>query len=187
MKRLARLVVLVLVILGSGILVGIPVYIHPKQDPLQKSDAVFVLGGTEYKARNSEGQLRDSLGVQLIREGWAPTLVISGGHFDPQLWTDKPCDRAEIDPKPLCFSPDPPNTLGEARELRRLADEHGWKRVIVVTFRPHIARARFIVEHCFGGQLIMVASPAELSTRRWIFEYLYQTAGFVKAFLGRGC
>ena len=39
----------------------------------------------------------------------------------------------------------------------------GWRTVIVVTFRPHISRARFILEHCFDGDLVMVASPAHIS------------------------
>ena len=55
-----------------------------------------------------------------------------------------------------CFVPDPPTTKGEGRELRRLAAQYGWRTVIVVTFRPHISRARFILEQCFDGDLVMV-------------------------------
>ncbi|MFF0816101.1 hypothetical protein ACFYVR_13255 [Rhodococcus sp. NPDC003318] len=86
-----------------------------------------------------------------------------------------------------CFVPDPPTTLGEGRELRRRAEQFGWRQVIVVTFTPHISRARFILDRCFDGALIMVASPAEMSLPGWIFEYGYQTAGFVKAALHVGC
>ena len=74
-----------------------------------------------------------------------------------------------------CFVPDPPTTKGEGRELRRLAARDGWRTVIVVTFRPHISRARFILERCFDGDLIMVASPGRISLPRWASEYVYQT------------
>ena len=86
-----------------------------------------------------------------------------------------------------CFVPDPPTTKGEGRELRRLASQYGWRTVIVVTFRPHISRARFILEQCFDGDLVMVASPAHISVPRWAFEYVYQTAGYVRAVLQPGC
>jgi hypothetical protein len=57
----------------------------------------------------------------------------------------------------------------------------------VVTFRPQISRARFILEQCFDGNLIMVASPAHLSPPRWAYEYVYQTAGYVRAALDPNC
>ena len=90
-------------------------------------------------------------------------------------------------PKLQCFVPDPGTTKGEARELRRLANQYGWRTVIVVTFRPHISRARFILEQCFDGELIMVASPAHIPLTRWSFEYAYQTAGYLRAVLQPGC
>jgi hypothetical protein len=75
--------------------------------------------------------------------------------------------RTSVPPRPRldlhCFVPDPPTTKGEGRELRRLASQYGWRTVIVVTFRPHISRARFILEHCFDGDLVMVASPERIS------------------------
>jgi uncharacterized SAM-binding protein YcdF (DUF218 family) len=71
--------------------------------------------------------------------------------------------------------------------LHRLASQYGWRTVIVVTFRPHISRARYILEHCFDGDLIMVESPSDLSVPRWAFEYAYQTAGYVRAVLQPGC
>ena len=78
-----------------------------------------------------------------------------------------------------CFVPDPPTTL-KGRELRRLASQCGWHTVIVITFGPHISRARYILERCFGGDLVMFASPAHLSAPRWAFEYVYQTAGYLR-------
>ena len=59
--------------------------------------------------------------------------------------------------------------------------------MIVVTFTPHISRARFILQRCFDGELIMVASPTHISLLDWPVEYVYQTAGYVRAALHRGC
>jgi hypothetical protein len=36
------------------------------------------------------------------------------------------------------------------------------------------------LEKCFDGELIMVASPAKISTSRWAFEYVYQTGGYLR-------
>jgi hypothetical protein len=33
----------------------------------------------------------------------------------------------------------------------------------------------------------MVPNPTPISARRWAFEYLYQTAGYVRALLQPGC
>ena len=86
-----------------------------------------------------------------------------------------------------CITADPPTTKGEGRELRRLAEKYNWRTVIVVTFRPHISRARFILKSCFGGDLVMVATPAHLSVAEWAYQYVYQTAGYVRAMLEPGC
>jgi hypothetical protein len=59
--------------------------------------------------------------------------------------------------------------------------------VIVVTARPHISRARLIVERCFPGEIIMVESPHPMPWHRWIYEYAYQTAAFGRALLFTGC
>jgi uncharacterized SAM-binding protein YcdF (DUF218 family) len=82
---------------------------------------------------------------------------------------------------------DPPTTLGEGRELRQLADRYGWRSVIVVMFTPHMSRARFILQRCFDGEFIMVASPTHISLLDWASEYVYQTAGYVLAVLQPGC
>jgi hypothetical protein len=72
-------------------------------------------------------------------------------------------------------------------ERGRLATEQGWRTVIVVTFRPHISRARYILEQCFDGQVIMIESTTDLSAGYWIWTYVYQTAGYIRAALQAGC
>ncbi|MDV6292736.1 YdcF family protein [Rhodococcus aetherivorans] len=158
---------------------GVPVYVRPQTDPLRPADAIFVLGGEDWR--------RHMLGVELGAAGWAPNVVLSYPDGPGANWAGEMCGTVHPGFELDCFLPDPPTTRGEARELRRRATQNGWKRVIVVTFTPHISRARFILQRCFDGELIMVASPVEMWPWKWVSEYVYQTAGYVKAELDPGC
>jgi uncharacterized SAM-binding protein YcdF (DUF218 family) len=165
-------------VLAALILAGYPVYVRPQVDPVREADAILVLGGPSYG--------RYTRGFELGSRGEAPTVVVSNpnGRNDP--WLTQQCASAHAF-KILCFVPDPPTTRGEGRELRRLATERGWQTVVVVTFRPHVSRARFILHRCFDGELIMVAPDDPLSARRWVVEYVLQTVGYVRAALQPGC
>ncbi|HUO37016.1 MAG TPA: hypothetical protein VMU34_03855 [Mycobacterium sp.] len=173
--------VAVCLLLIAAVIGGVPVYVRPQIDPLRHADAILILDGADYD--------RYPFGFALASKGWAPTVAVSNANGPKDPWLTKVC--ATPYPYPglnlHCFIPDPPTTKGEGRELRRLAAQYGWRTVIVVTFRPHISRARFILEHCFDGDLIMVASPAHISLLDWASEYVYQTAGYVRAALQPGC
>ena len=152
---------------------------RPQIDPLRHADAIFILGGAAYD--------RYPYGFRLNEEGWAPVVVASNPNGASDAWLTNFCAAQHPKLNLRCFIPDPPTTKGEGRMLRQLATQYGWRTVIVVTFRPHISRARFVLEHCFDGDMIMTASPADISMKRWAFEYVYQTAGYVRAALDRGC
>ncbi|ORV34876.1 hypothetical protein AWB99_01945 [Mycolicibacterium confluentis] len=158
---------------------GFPVYVAPTTDALRPADAVLILGGPGYA--------RYPFGLELAAEGWAPMVVISNPNGARDPWLTEYCAAPHTNPAVQCFAPDPPTTRGEGAMLRQMADEHGWRRVIVVTFRPHISRARFILERCFAGELVMAASPTHLSAWEWASEYAYQSAGFARAVLQPGC
>ncbi len=179
MRLIGRFAVLVCLLITTAAASGLPVYVSPQIDQLRYADAIFVLSGPYHR--------RYPFGLDLARQGWAPNLVISNpsGAADPML-ADY-CAARHQGFAVRCIVPDPVTTKGEGRQLRRLATEYGWRTVIVVTFRPHISRARFILEQCFDGNLVMVASPARISESRWAFEYLYQTAGYARTVLQPGC
>ena len=176
--RIRRVVVPVCLLLIAAVIGGIPVYVRPQVDPLRHADAILVLGG--------DGFSRYPFGVNLGTQGWAPKVVLSIPGIDNE-WLTKACNTPRSGIELDCFVPVPPTTLGEGRELRRLAERYGWRSVIIVTFTPHISRARFILQRCFDGELIMVASPTQISLRGWAVEYAYQTAGYVRAALQPGC
>lgn len=178
-RRIRRWLVSVCVLLIAVVIGGLPVYVRPQIDPLRHADAILVLGGTDYR--------RYPFGLELGVQGWAPMVVVSNPNGPKDPWLTRYCATPHPRLSLHCFIPDPPTTKGEGRELRRLAANYGWRTVIVATFRPHISRARFILERCFDGDLVMVASPSHLSALKWAFEYLYQTAGYVRAVLEPGC
>jgi DUF218 domain len=86
-----------------------------------------------------------------------------------------------------CFDPDPRTTRGEAEQVRRLAAARHWSSIIVVTSKFHISRARLIVGRCFAGRLEMVSASEHISFAEWAYQYLYQSGGYVKAFLHPSC
>lgn len=177
--RFRRWSLIVVTVLILAALAGIPVYVRPQIDPLRPADAIIILGG--------EGHRRYPYGFELGADGWAPDVVVSNPLGTKDDWLTDFCASPHREFRLHCFVPDPPTTKGEARELRRLAEQYGWRTVIVVTFRPHISRARYILQRCYNGALIMVESPARISVPKWIGEYVYQTAGYVRAVLQRGC
>jgi uncharacterized SAM-binding protein YcdF (DUF218 family) len=60
------------------------------------------------------------------------------------------------DPQPfevICLTPSPDSTRNEARATGQLAAERHWKRLLVVTTRYHVARARLLFHRCFAGEV----------------------------------
>jgi len=167
-----------LLVIAAG-LAGLPVYVRPQIDPLRHADAVMVIGGADHR--------RYPFGIDLAVQGWAPNVIVSQPYGSDAPWLSRYCADRHPQFNLYCFEPDPPTTKGEGQDLRRLAAQYGWRTVIVVTFRPHISRARFILEQCFGGSLVMVASPAHLSVPRWAYQYVYQTAGYLRAVAQPNC
>jgi uncharacterized SAM-binding protein YcdF (DUF218 family) len=178
-RRFRRLLVSLCLMLTIAVVAGLPVYVRPQVDRLHHADAILVLGGPNYR--------RYPFGLDLGAQGWAPNVVISNPNGADDPWLTHFCETPQAGFDLHCFIPNPPTTKGEGRELRRLASQHGWRTVIVVTLRPHVSRARFILQQCFDGELVMVAIPVQLSVFEWAFHYAYQTAGYVRAMLQPGC
>lgn len=178
-RRLRRVLATLCLTLIAAVVAGVPVYVRPQIDRLRHADAILILGGPDYH--------RYTFGLDLGAQGWAPNVVVSNpkGNGDP--WLARFCATPQAGYELHCFTPDPPTTKGEGRELQRLASRYGWRTIIVVTLRPHISRARFILEQCFDGELVMVPIPTHLSVPKWAFQYVYQTAGYARTLLQPGC
>ncbi|MGW6336485.1 YdcF family protein [Nocardia rhamnosiphila] len=177
-RRRWRVPLALLVLATLAAVAGWPVFVRPQVDPLRRADAIVVLGGTPYE--------RFDVGLELARQQWAPEVLIaaSTGLDDPRM--DRYC-RTGYPFRVTCFEPHPWTTRGEAQEIRRRAEAGGWRHIIVVTFTPHVSRARYIVGRCFDGELTMIASPSRTDPVFQAWMYVRQTAGYLKAFTESGC
>jgi uncharacterized SAM-binding protein YcdF (DUF218 family) len=86
--------------------------------------------------------------VDLFNQGYAPLVVFSGGTLEN---TGLVCSSAQLSlqaarelglPEGVALiAPEAQSTYDEALNLRRLAEEHGWRSLIVVTDPFHTRRA----------------------------------------------
>ena len=138
------------------------------EDPLQKADAIFVLGGTLFE--------RPLEAVDLYHEGWAPRLLLMRQIADDgeaELRRRGVVYQREIDvqvdvltqlgvPRPAIeILDEQDSTKDEADALRAVVVANRWPRVIVVTSKQHTRRARLVMNRRVadtGTQVILRGS-----------------------------
>ena len=176
---LAALVFLLVINGATGTLL----FARAEVDPLVPADAIVVLSGVH------DG--REAYGLDLAARGYGRVVLISV--------PDKPLDsefakacapRADI--TVICRAASPFTTRGEAMMTQELAKEFGWHRVIVISARYHLPRARKIFNQCFEDSTrdaIMVDVPRSyrFSVAEWQYAFLYQYAGWAKAEIQGPC
>jgi uncharacterized SAM-binding protein YcdF (DUF218 family) len=133
------------------------------EDALEKADAVMVLAG--------ERVVRWLEAHELVREGWAPRVVLSGGYREPleQQILDRGIripSEGEVARNALLQLGHAPNTVeiigytdntaAEALTLRTTALARGWSRIIVVTSKLHTRRAGFAMRRELDGTGVRV-------------------------------
>lgn len=154
------------------------VYRDVEQDPLHLADAIVVLGG--------EHDGREDYGLQLANEGYASVVLISDSYrpySDDAALMSRVCSAGNDTIEVICESPTPSTTQGEAKMVERIAQQLGWRSVIVVTWSFHIPRARYIFDQCFDGKVTMREMPRTYDRPpwRWAYTYAYQSSAFAKA------
>ena len=177
----------ILLISGISLLVLLVVWLtfgwlvigNPKVDHPTHADAIVDLGGPE-----NNGRLQVAEG--LLDAHVANQLVISL-NSPQQSHAYHLCIHPPTGVTVTCFQPHPSTTRGEAEEVRQLAQQHRWTSIVVVTSTFHVSRARLIFSNCFSGKLYMAAGRKDIGPITWAFQYMYQTAGFIKAVLQSGC
>lgn len=167
-------------------LAGIPLYVLPATDEPGPVDVIYVIGPPT--------DARIDVAMDMMAQGHAQALMVSldpaeSGEY-PQAASACAQDgdtRLPQDATVLCARPDPFTTRGEARELEAQMAEHGWDSAAVITFTPHVSRARMIMDRCATGDVSMVDSGESLDPWYWAYHYAYQSAGYAKAFILQGC
>ena len=162
----------VLVAIALGV-VNLELFVWPHSDSgsLQHADAVVVLAG-------GEGERLDH-GLELVRRGVAPTLVASTG-------PNELCSVSEPF-EVICFLPKPNNTRGEVEEVARIADQHGWHSIVLVTSTYHVTRARLLLERCYSGTVEVAPASPDKGVFGWFAAITHEWGGLAEALVERGC
>ena len=138
---------------------------------VRHADAVVVLAG-------GNGERLDQ-GLELAHDGVASTLVASTGP-ERLCNTDEPF-------RVICFLPEPNNTRGEVEEVARLAREHGWKRLVLVTSTYHVTRARLLLDRCYSGSVEVVPARPDRGFFGWLGAMVHEWGGLAEALVRRSC
>ena len=173
-------VVMTVTVTATGV-VGYQLFVRDHSDPLRKADAIVVLGG--------EHDGREDYGLQLAREGYASTVVVSDPYINEwynsvgKELMSRVCNSSTAQIEVICFQPDPSTTRGEAMYVEKLAEKRGWSSVIVISWRYHLVRARYIFGQCFSGQVVMRGVPRsyDIGVFGWVHQFAYQYGGLAKA------
>lgn len=169
MRRLL-LAVLATLLLGASV-VAARLFVWPSLPPVAaRADAVVVLGGPGN---------RRSVALDLVREGRAPLVAVSIS--DEELAVAPWCTEGRLRGVPvICFHPEPFTTRGEARAVEQLAQQHGWRSVILVTTPDQAKRAMLRVSRCYHGDISI--ATARLPWYWYPGQVVYQAAAMVKAY-----
>ena len=142
-------------------------------DPLQKADAIFVLGGTLFE--------RPLEAADLYNEGWAPRLLLMRQVADEgerelqrrgipfQREIDVQLDaltRLGVPRSAIAVLDEQNSTRDEGIALRASVVANHWQRVIIVTSKQHTRRARLVLNRQLAGtgaQAIVRASRYDQS------------------------
>jgi uncharacterized SAM-binding protein YcdF (DUF218 family) len=139
-------------------------------EPLEKSQAIIVLGGD-----NVMGD-RVRHAVELYRRGWAPRLVLSGTsyrtYFNEVELMKREAVNLGVPAEHLILVPQfAQSTLQEAVALQPVLAEHNFRKIIVVTSNYHTRRARMVFRAVYrerGTQVIVsAAADSDFKPQRW--------------------
>jgi uncharacterized SAM-binding protein YcdF (DUF218 family) len=154
LKRLLRRTALVLaplVIVSVFLLRGLGSWLVV-EDPLQKADAIFVLGGTRFE--------RPLEAVDLYKAGWAPRIGLMRQVSDygevhlMELGIPYPREvdaqvdvlvRLGVPREAITIFNEANSTAEEADTLFEAATANHWSSVIIVTSKQHTRRARLVM------------------------------------------
>ncbi|MEA3212156.1 MAG: hypothetical protein QOE70_5213 [Chthoniobacter sp.] len=138
-------------------------------------DAVVMLGGGVEPSPYEVARLhltaagdRVAMALELMRLGKASALCVSGGHAtrDEHRWIEADLLKQAILERQLTTAPvfslgGCADTHDEALRVRQLAQEQGWKRLLLVTSAVHQRRALATFRH---AGLDVVAAPCNFLT-----------------------
>ena len=159
----------------------------------ERADAIVVLGG------GGTHGARELQAAELYKRGLAPRVITTGGPVAGEReatyaeWSIQRLERRGVPRAAVLATFFGDSTRTDALGARRLAEERGWRAIVVVTDDWHSRRAQLVFAQVFGGSPIALAfSPAhgprfdregwwldETSALLVVSEYVKITAHFV--------
>ncbi|HEY8498682.1 MAG TPA: YdcF family protein [Limnochordales bacterium] len=133
-------------------------------EPPEPADAIVVLGG-DWRGRIDRG-------IALYREGYAPVLLVTGGMAiaPGRVQADylaEAARQAGVPQEAILTERRASSTWEDAVLTLPLAQERGWRRVLLVTSNWHSRRATMVFRRVWGRAGIEVRSvPSE----EWRFD-----------------
>ena len=164
------MVVVSVVVLGV-VALNVRLFVFPESSTPAHADAVVVLAG-------GAGERLDR-GLELVRDGVAPNLVVSTG-------PDELC-ATQHDFHVYCFLPHPDDTRGEAEAVGRIAAREGWRHLVLVTSDYHATRARILVGRCFPGTVDVSAAYSSKAPFPLLSAILHEWGGLIETAIDRDC
>ncbi len=147
--------------LAAVVFFGLGFYLSP-QDKLEQADVIVVVSGGQTTTRAEHG-------IKLFKQGYAPKIIFSGGALD-----DGPSNavamrqqalEAGLSDDNILLDEDAQNTYENAINSKRLIDDIGAKKIILVTSPYHQRRVGQTFKKVLGPAYTVIGSSAVDS--RW--------------------
>ncbi len=152
LRRLVKVALLLVVVVA--VVFGVTaarVWQVSREDHRAVVDAIVVLGASQYDGRPSAVfRRRLDHAAELWESHVAPRVVTVGGSREGDRFTEASSgvrylrDRAGVPESALFGVPEGNDTVSSLHAAARLLDEHGWRRVVLVTDPWHSLRSRRI-------------------------------------------
>ncbi len=148
--RVVRRVVGLVVLAVLVVLIGTAgrVWWTARGDDRPRSDAIVVLGASQYDGRPSsvlEARLEHAL--ELFRDGVAPRVLTVGGAREGDRFTEAQAGERYlvgrgVDRRRILAVSEGSDTLESLQALERVMDDRGWRTMVLVTDPWHALRSR---------------------------------------------
>lgn len=179
----ARRVAVALLVAALALYLGsfVAVLAASREDQRQPVDAIVVLGAAQYNGKPSP-VLRARLdhAVALYREGFAPTVIVTGGIGEGDRVSEATVGRQYLVsrglPEPaVVVRPEGRSTQASIRSVAQWAGAHGVRRILMVSDPFHMLRLRLE-----AGRTVLEAhtspTPSSPISASWRSEFLFLAA-----------
>ncbi|MFA6588629.1 MAG: YdcF family protein [Patescibacteria group bacterium] len=160
------------------------------QDPLQKADAIVVLGGgVDAKTGEMSFKTRERVlsGAQIFNEHLAPKIVVTGGRVGRNPFAEAPTmaellQQNGVPAQAIIQEAQAENTWENAQQTLTIAQDQGWTKIIILTSDFHTYRAcKFFRE--LGGNIICRAADRSLINQKTFSRRLLSTKVVLREYL----